>query len=130
MSAVLVKLDENLGRTHASLLQEAGHDVARVYDEGLSGQPDDVLWDRVCTEGRLLITLDVDFSDVRRFQPGTYPGILLLRPHSRARQAVADVLSRVLRERPLESLRGCLAIADESRTRIRGPLSPSEQPPG
>lgn len=65
------------------------------------------------------MTLDLDFSDVRRFPPGTHPGILLLRPRSRSRQAVLEVLTRVIKEQPLETLQGCLVVADEILTRIR-----------
>ena len=118
---MLVKLDENLARAHASFLRAAGHDAERVTDEHLSGAPDDVVWQRACDEGRFFITLDLDFSDIRSYPPGTHPGILLLRPHNTGRAAVLNVLSSVLRDHGLESLRGCLAVADENRTRIRRP---------
>ena len=52
---------------------------------------------------------------------GTHPGILLLRPRRKGRNAVSNVLRRVLMERRLETLAGCLAVADESRTRVRRP---------
>lgn len=121
MSTFPVKLDENLGRTHVTLLQQSGYTADRVYDEGLSGAADEVVWQRVCTEERFFVTLDLDFSDVRRFPPGTHPGILLLRPHSRSRDAVTRVLSRVLQEYALEDLQGCLVVADEQHSRIRRP---------
>jgi hypothetical protein len=70
-------------------------------------------------EGRFLITLDLGFSDVRRYAPGTHPGILLLRPRRKGRNAVSQVLRRVVSERRLEALEGCLAVADEVRTRVR-----------
>jgi len=119
-----VKLDENLGRLHVDILRNAGYEVDRVYDQGLSGAADAVVWQRVCSEGRFLITLDLDFSDVRRYLPGTHPGILLIRARSRSRTVVAEVLSRVIAERPLADLRGCLAVADESFTRIRRASGP------
>ncbi len=121
MTRMSVKLDENLGRVHAAMLRQAGYNVDRVYDEGLSGEEDDTLWRRVCAEGRFFITLDLDFSDVRRFAPGTHPGILLLRPRTGGRQAVLDVLTRVLHEQPLELIEGCLSVADETYTRVRRP---------
>ncbi len=93
---MLVKLDENLSNTHAQFLRDAGYQCDRVTDQGLSGADDEIVWQRVCTEGRFFITLDLDFSDVRRFPPGTHPGILLLRPSRRSRQAVLNLLSRVL----------------------------------
>ena len=118
-----VKLDENLGQSHAQLVRDAGHVVQRVTEQGLSGAKDSVVWQHICDTGRFFITLDLDFSDVRLFAPGTHPGILLIRPHAKGRGAVARVIRRVLAEHGLESLAGCLAVADESRTRIRRPPS-------
>lgn len=121
MTPFLVKLDEHLGKAHLQLLRESGYDVDTVVGEQLSGSTDEILWSRVVADGRLLITLDLDFSDVRRFQPGTHPGILLVRALSTSSSAVSRVLRRVLVERPLEDLRGCLAVADERITRVRWP---------
>jgi hypothetical protein len=53
------------------------------------------IWDHVCAEGRLFVTLDLDFSDVRRYKPGTHPGILLIRARSRSATAVSEVLARI-----------------------------------
>jgi len=120
---LLVKLDENLGTTHADMVRQAGHTVDRVTDEGLSGAIDPVVWQQVLEEGRFFITLDLDFSDVRKFPPGTHPGLLLLRPRNKSRDAVVEVLERVLQEHALESLSGCFVVADLKKTRIRRPLS-------
>ena len=118
---MLVKLDENLGRSHVALLLEAGHQADRVHDRGLSGEADSVVWERVSREGRFFITMDLGFADVRRYQPGSHPGILLLRARNRSRSAVLQVLKRVLREGPLDALRECLVVADEIQTRVRRP---------
>lgn len=121
MSTLRVKVDENLGQSHAALLQEAGYEADSVFDEGLSGTSDEALWEQVVEEDRLFITLDLDFSDVRQFPPGSHPGILLLRPRSGSRDAVTSVLERVLLEYDLEELQGCLVVADDLHTRIRRP---------
>lgn len=118
---MLLKLDENLGRSHAELLRNAGHQADRVYDESLSGATDSAVWERACAEGRFFITLDLDFADVRRYPPGSHAGIFLLRARSRSRPAVLQVLQRVLSEQQLVDLSGCLAVADETHTRIRRP---------
>ena len=116
-----IKLDENPGRPHIALLKRHGYEADRVFDQGLSGIEDADLWVRVRRDGQFLITLDLGFSDVRRYAPGTHPGILLLRPRRKGRNAVSNVLRRVLTEQRLETLAGCLAVADESRTRVRRP---------
>jgi len=123
---MLLKLDENLGRTHVELLRNAGYEADRVHEQGLSGWTDSAIWKRVCDEGRFFITLDLDFADIRRYEPGSHPGILLLRARSRSSAAVVQVLERVLKERRFESLSGCLAVADENLTRVRRPPKGSE----
>jgi predicted nuclease of predicted toxin-antitoxin system len=95
---MLVKLDENLSLSHLKLITDFGHTAERVTDERLSGATDETIWEHACAEGRFLITLDLDFSDVRRYSPGTHPGILLLRPRNTGRTAVRDVLSHVMHE--------------------------------
>ncbi len=115
-----VKIDENLGTAHKLLLQEAGHDVEDVYDEKVAGASDEELWRLVCREGRFLVTLDVDFSDVRLYPPASHPGILLIRTGHPSMSSVASILQRVLGDPGgLERLSGCLAVADETRTRVR-----------
>ena len=116
-----IKLDENLSQVHAEFLQQTGYDCDRVTDEGLSGADDYTVWQETCREGRFFITLDLDFSDIRQFPPGTHPGILLLRPNSCDRQAVLNLLSRILNEYSLEDLQGCFIVADERQIRIRRP---------
>jgi predicted nuclease of predicted toxin-antitoxin system len=120
---VAVKLDENLGRSHVELLHQAGYVVDRVTDQGLTGAQDPVVWQHVVTAGRFFLTLDLDFADVRRFPPGSHPGLLLLRPRTNSRDAVTEILTRVLQEHPLDSLRGCFVVADVSHTRIRRPAA-------
>ena len=119
-----VKLDENLSLAHVDLLRHAGYDADRVDQQGLSGATDEQVWGRVCADNRFFITLDLDFSDVRRYPPGTHPGILLIRARSRSASAVTNVLARVAMERSLEDLSACLAVANLSFTRIRRPPSP------
>jgi predicted nuclease of predicted toxin-antitoxin system len=121
MSTISVKLDENMAQSHVEFLQQLGYNTDRVTDEGLSGADDEIVWRQVCAEGRFFITLDLDFSDVRRFPPGTHPGIVLLRPRNRSRQAVLQILSRLLHEQPLENLKSCLVVADHIQTRVRRP---------
>jgi predicted nuclease of predicted toxin-antitoxin system len=79
-----VKLDENRSVAHINLLRQAGYDADRVDEQGLSGATNERIWERVCADNRLFVTLDLDFSDVRKYQPGTHPGILLLRARSRS----------------------------------------------
>ena len=68
------KVDENLPEIAAKLLREAGFDAETVLSEELGGSPDSVLAAVCLAEGRALVTLDLDFSDIRTYPPGDYPG--------------------------------------------------------
>ncbi len=74
------KLDENLPHDAQTLLVRAGHDAHTVHDEQLDGCPDDRILDACVKEIRILITLDLDFSDIRRYPPAAHHGIWVLRP--------------------------------------------------
>ncbi|MEH2067337.1 MAG: DUF5615 family PIN-like protein [Nostoc sp.] len=106
-------------QTHLEFLLQADYNADRVTDEGLSGGDNEIIWQQVCPEERFFITLDLYFSDVHLFPPGTHPGILISRSRNRSRQAVLEILSGVVQEQPLETLKGCLIVPDEIQTRIR-----------
>lgn len=61
-----VKLDENLGSRAIELFKESGHQVSTVSGQDLGGASDDELIEACRTEGRVLVTLDLDFSNVLR----------------------------------------------------------------
>lgn len=116
-----IKLDENLARAHQAFLTAQGYDVEHVYDEQLSGASDREVWLHAQAEQRFFITLDLDFSDVRLYAPGTHSGILLLRPPTNSRESVMRILEKVCAEYHLSMFSGCLVVADERRTRVRRP---------
>jgi len=101
-----LKLDENLGRRGAALLQAAGHDVATVVEQGLTSAPDDHLITVCRQEDRCLVTLDLDFSNPLRFNPREFSGIAVLRLPA---QTKPDDLVNALR-----TLAGGLARGDIS----------------
>lgn len=73
-----IKLDENLPAGLASILAQLGQETDTVPDEGLAGSDDPQVWEAAQRARRFLITQDLDFSDVRKFVPGTHRGILLI----------------------------------------------------
>lgn len=64
-----IKLDENMPTGLVLALTSLGHDVDTVPQENLTGQPDSAIWAAAQSEGRVLVTQDLDFSDVRKYKP-------------------------------------------------------------
>ncbi len=113
------KLDENLSPAIAGLLTEAGHDAATVAEQGLAGAEDPDIASVCLNEGRILITLDLDFADVRKYPPYRYSGLIVLRISSQAPRRQAEVVSGILPNLAASSLHGQLWIVEDSRIRIR-----------
>ena len=117
--ALRLKLDENIPVRAVSALREKGHDVETAEPEGLAGSPDRVLLTQCSSEKRVLVRLDLDFSNIREYPPGSHKGIWVLRP---AQQTFASVLSLIdagLRLCSLERTAGQLWVIDEQKVRIR-----------
>ncbi len=115
------KLDENLPAALVDVLAEFGHEADTVPDEGLTGHSDENIWRAVLRTGRFLLTQDLDFSDVRRFVPGTHPGLLLLRLNHPSRTALVRRMHEILDTEDVEAWKACLVVATERKIRIRRP---------
>jgi len=113
------KLDENLPADLAVVLHKEGHDVSNVTQEGLGGEDDSIVLKAATKEGRIVLTFDLDFADIRKYPPGTHSGIAVFRLHDQRWQTLEGPVRRLLAEGDLDRLRGGLAIVDESRVRFR-----------
>ena len=113
-----IKLDENLPVRLAAVLGDLGHDVDTIADENLNGKSDREVWEAAQRETRFLITQDLDFSDVRRFAPGTHCGILLVRLHSPDRQSLILRVAEIVRQEDVSDWQGCFVVVTERKTRV------------
>jgi predicted nuclease of predicted toxin-antitoxin system len=113
------KLDENLPPSTAELLRGLGHDVTTVYDQGLQGHNDPELLTACQGEGKVLLSLDLDFSNILVYPPERYAGLIVLRLHEPGPRAVLNLLRRVVPHLATVPVAGRLWIADERRIRIR-----------
>lgn len=115
-----LKVDENLHDEVAELLRQAGHDAETVHAEGLRGSNDAALAQHCQAEQRAILTLDLDFADIRAFPPASSAGLIVVRVHDQSRSRIRDVISRALDVFRTETIEGRLWIVSESGVRIRG----------
>jgi predicted nuclease of predicted toxin-antitoxin system len=116
-----IKLDENLPTDLSALLESFGHEVDTVPQEGLTSSPDEEVWRAANRENRFFITQDLDFSDIRKYVPGTHPGLLLLRLESPSRKAIIERIQSILQAIPIDRWSRCLVVASDHKIRIRQP---------
>ena len=101
------------------MLREAGFEADTVDDEGLSGADDAVISELCRTERRVLMALDLGFSDIRSYPPQEYSGIVVLRSKAQDKIRLICMLRRlipVLREKSPERQ---LWIVEPDRIRFR-----------
>jgi predicted nuclease of predicted toxin-antitoxin system len=116
---VRFKLDENLPREACALFHDAGYDALSVADQLLTGAADIALYDVCRREGRILVTLDVDFANAQAYPPGQSAGFIVLRLKQQSRPAVLSAIRAVLSVLQREPVNRRLWIVEERRIRIR-----------
>ncbi len=88
------KIDENLPLESAEILRDAGYDAETVRDEGLEGEPDSRIYSVCLEESRVLITLDVGFSNILAYPPSKHVGVIVLRLSNQSKQSVLEKIKR------------------------------------
>ncbi len=114
------KIDENLPIEIAELLQSADHDVTTVHGQRLMGEADPRIIEVCRQEDRVLVTLDLGFSNIRVYPPKQFAGILVLRVHHQDKPHVLTVFRAALPLIGQQPLQHHLWIVEENRVRVWG----------
>ncbi len=97
----------------------AGHDAVTVLDQLLGGAVDERLACLCRDEERVLVTLDLDFSNIQTYPPSEHAGIIVLRLSRQDKEQVMKVVTAIIPSLLVEPLQGRLWIVDEYKIRIR-----------
>jgi predicted nuclease of predicted toxin-antitoxin system len=116
---VRFKIDENLPAEAAEILKSAGFDAHTVADEDLAGAHDETVADASRSEARILVTLNLDFANIRAYPPGEHAGIVVLRVKHQDKVTVLIYLRRLIMALARRSPSGELWIVDGNRIRFR-----------
>ena len=116
-----IKLDENLPESLLASLASQGHDVDNVRMEGLNGRPDPDVWQSAQASQRSLITQDMDFSNMKKFTPGTHHGLLLLRLRLPGRIALARRVLDIFQSEDVTSWARCFVLVTDWKIRVHRP---------
>ena len=116
-----IKLDENLPVRLARTLEKLGHDTDTIPEEGLTGRSDLHIWEAAQEAERFLITQDLDFSDTRRFSPGSHYGILLVRLRDPGRNALLNRVQDIFQTEAVENWQRCFVVVTDRKLRVRSP---------
>ncbi|MGB9721067.1 MAG: DUF5615 family PIN-like protein [bacterium] len=71
--------NENVFEPIIEFLKSEGHNVISVRDSHLSGATDEEIYARAVNDNLIILTMDKDFSRIRRFPPERCGGILVIK---------------------------------------------------
>jgi predicted nuclease of predicted toxin-antitoxin system len=99
-------------------LAQAGHDIVHVRNLDPRA-PDGWIISRARAEGRIAITMDLDFGEIMAHVRESLPSVILLRLRHPIPDALRERIRQVLRDHrgALES--GAIVIVEDRRSRVR-----------
>ena len=108
-----------------ALLKEADHKAITVQEQGLRGIADRKLYELCKAEGYILVTLDLDFSNLLHFPPERTLGLVVLRGPNQLfvtmRVLIETLIDALVKESPLNKL----WIVEPGRLRIHEETKPN-----
>ncbi|MFZ5821315.1 MAG: DUF5615 family PIN-like protein [Chloroflexota bacterium] len=112
--------DEDVPRSTARVLLDAGFDAVDVRDIGLRGKNDTDVFLRAQEEQRIIISCDMGFSNILHYPPSDNAGILVVRipdsePIDRFNKEILRAVNSVG-----DKLSHHLAIVEIGKVRLRG----------
>jgi len=113
-----LKIDENLPAECATLLRNGGFEADTVVDEGFSGADDSAIAARLRAEDRVLVTLDLDFGNIRSYPPAEHSGIIVLRLRKQDKYTVLALMQRLVLALTNRTPAGELWIVEPDRIRF------------
>ena len=100
-------------------LRRKGHDAVHLRDEGLHRLPNGEIFVKADLERRVILTFDLDFSEILALSGGRKVSVVLFRLHNTRTEHVRGRLEAVLADASPALEGGAIVVVEESRHRIR-----------
>ncbi len=91
--------DAGLSLATVRWLRECGHDAVHLRELGLQRLADAEIMEKARSEGRIVLTFDLDFTDLLALGLRDSPSVIIFRLHNETPASVNPRLLAVLRER-------------------------------
>ena len=112
-------LDMPVSQSVAEWLGSRGFDAIHVRTIGLARAADPDILEHARKEGRILLTMDMDFPAILSFTRAHQPGVILFRMNHPTPQLLQKRLEFLLETHPERELISSITIVEDSRIRLR-----------
>jgi predicted nuclease of predicted toxin-antitoxin system len=103
----------------AHAMREKGHDLVHLREMGNERLPDADVLALAHRQGRVIITFDLDFSDLLAAGGFDLPSVIIFRLHNHLPTEVTDRLLALVDEQEQALSAGALVIVEDRRYRLR-----------
>ena len=116
------KIDENLPVEFVDVLESSGYVAMTTLEQELNGKVGTVVINKCLEEKFILVTLDLDFADIKLYPPHKYPGIIIIRAKYQDKWHLLEIFKSVIPNFKHDKIKGTLRIVEEKKIRIRDDL--------
>lgn len=100
-------------------LKAAGYDAIHLVEEGLEQLADDAILVKARDEGRILLTVDLDFGYLLAVSGDTLPSIILFRLGNERYEMINDRLAEALNRFEGDLTAGAIIVVSDDAFRVR-----------
>ncbi|GAB4208413.1 MAG: DUF5615 family PIN-like protein [Coleofasciculaceae cyanobacterium] len=111
--------DMGVSMTVVQRLRESGYEAIHLREEGLQRLPDPDILEKARQEERIILTFDLDFSDLLAASADRLPSVIIFRLQNTTPSFVSSRLLTVLVECTEELATGAIVTVQDSRYRVR-----------
>jgi predicted nuclease of predicted toxin-antitoxin system len=112
-------IDMPLSPALAAWLRQEGHDALHATEAGLHRAPDELILDRAGTEGRVVITADLDYPRLLALTGAQGLGLILFRGGDYSEQDCIERLVQLFERVLPEVIEHSIAVIERHRIRLR-----------
>jgi predicted nuclease of predicted toxin-antitoxin system len=111
--------DMGVAPSTVSQLQKLGYDAVHLSNEGLMRLPDSQIVVKGRTENRVILTFDLDFTDLLAVSGESLPSVIIFRLKNTLPSFVSSRLITVITECGETLNKGAIIIVEDARYRVR-----------
>ena len=100
-------------------LNQLGYDSVHAFEVKLAQATDREIIEHAVLEGRIIISMDLDFGTILALSKQRKPGVILFRINTPDTERISAFLKRVVKTYPSDTLGRSITIVEDLRVRIR-----------